>query len=53
MANDFITPEEAAKRLTKALNNAAKENGIPREKEAEFACDVLGGLFMGPSTTED
>lgn len=50
MANDFMTPKEAAKLMTKVIKDAAKESGLPPEREAELACAVFGGLFKGPTT---
>jgi hypothetical protein len=47
MSNDFITPEEAAKRITKAIKDAAKENGLPPEREIELARAIFAPLFTG------
>ncbi len=49
MANDFMTTEDAAKLMTKIIKDAAREGGLPPEREAELACAVFGGMFKGPT----
>jgi len=48
--NNFITPEEAANLMTKIIKDAAKEGGLPPEREGELALALLGGLFAGPKS---
>jgi len=48
MANDFVKPEVVIKSITAIIKKAAKDNGVPPEREGELATAILGGLFKEP-----
>jgi hypothetical protein len=48
MANNFITPQEGAKRITKALNKVWDEQGVPEDKRADLAVAIFQPLHKFP-----